>query len=237
MIRAFIPALILAHLPAWAGVGTLEVGGVTREYRLTVPRSAPTMAPGAPLVVAFHGMGIDSPKLMQHYTRLDETAGTHGFLIAYPSAIDGHWGLAPAKVTADLAFFDALVKAISSAHRIDPSRVFVLGMSNGGYFAHLVGKERSETVAAVASHSGPLGLQALGGIGAARKFPVMIIHGEADRLFPVEIARENRDKYTRERHPVDYVEIPGLGHFWGTDAGINEKIWAFFSANPLPSRQ
>jgi len=42
--------------------------------------------------------------------------------------------------------------------------------------AHFVGKERSKVVAAVACHSGALGLQTLLGIGAERKFPVMIIH-------------------------------------------------------------
>lgn len=106
-------------------------------------------------------------------------------------------------------------------------------MSNGGYFAHLVGKERSTTVAAVCSHSGPLGLQTLAGIGAQRKFPVLIVHGKEDRLFPVSIARENRDKYQREGHEVKLVEIDGLGHFWGVKADINQTIWDFFAAHPL----
>jgi hypothetical protein len=37
---------------------------------------------------------------------------------------------------------------------------------------------------AAASNTGPLGLQTLGGINAARKFPVLIVHGTADGIFP-----------------------------------------------------
>ncbi len=101
----------------------------------------------------------------------------------------------------DLAFFDALLTKLTSAYKIDQDRVYVLGMSNGGYFAHLVGKERSKRIAAVASHSGPLGLQTLLGVHAQRKFPVLIIHGDQDKIFPVDFARENRDKYRREGTP------------------------------------
>ncbi len=130
-------------------------------------------------------------------------------------------------MNSDLAFFDALLVDVKAKYKVDPDRVYVLGMSNGGYFAHLVGKERSQTVAAVASHSGPLGLQTLLGVRADRKFPVLIIHGDEDPIFPVSFARENRDKYKREGHEVKYVELPGKGHMWGTEFGINETIWEF----------
>jgi polyhydroxybutyrate depolymerase len=111
-----------------------------------------------------------------------------------------------------------------------------VGMSNGGYFAHLVGRERSKIVAAEASHSGPLGLQTLLGVNAERKFPALIIHGARDSLFPVWIARENRDKYKREGHELKYVELKNVGHMWGTQADINETIWKFFDDHPLEKK-
>jgi polyhydroxybutyrate depolymerase len=210
---------------------TAQVGDATRQYRLVVPKSVDLTAP-APLVVAFHGMFIDSKDLMPKYTKLNDTAAKHKFILAYPEAVGKSWGLAPDKVASDLAFFDALLAKLSADYQIDPDRVYVLGMSNGGYFAHLVGKERSKTVAAVASHSGPLGLQTLLGVNAERKFPVLIVHGDKDNLLPVTWARENRDKYTKEGHTVKYVEVPGLGHMWATKADINETIWTFFADHP-----
>jgi polyhydroxybutyrate depolymerase len=210
----------------------LKVSGTERLYRLVVPKSVELKKP-TPLVVAFHGMGIDSSKVMPRYTKLDDLAAEKKFILVYPEAIGRNWGLEPKKVTADLAFFDALVAEISAKYEVDVNRIYVLGMSNGGYFAHLVGKERSTKVAAVCSHSGPLGLQTLLGIRAERKFPVMIVHGDKDFLFDPKIARENRDKYQREKHEVKYVEVPGLNHFWATDAKINEQIWEFFEKHPL----
>ncbi len=121
---------------------SLTVGRAKREYRLYVPASANTGRP-APLVVAFHAMLIDSKDVMPTYTKLNETAERHGFIIAYPNALGGAWGLWPDRTAADIAFFDALLARLSAAYRIDPDRVYVLGMSNGGYFAHLLAKERS----------------------------------------------------------------------------------------------
>jgi len=177
-------------------------------------------------------MLIDSKDLMPQYTKLNETAKRHGFILVYPNAVGKSWGISLEKVKADLAFFDALLAKLRAIYKIDPARIYVIGMSNGGYFAHLVGKERSKIVAAVASHSGPLGLQTLFGVKAERKFPVLIIHGDQDRILSVEFARENRDKYRNEGHEVMYVEEPRLGHEWATRYGINETIWKFFAEHP-----
>ncbi len=210
---------------------TVKVGTATREYRLVVPPTVDLTQP-APLLIAFHGILVDSKDFMPRYTKLSEAAEKHHFILAYPNAIGRIWGLKPERVKDDLDFFDALLDKLTADFKIDADRVYVIGMSNGGYFAHLVGKERSQTIAAVASHSGPLGVQALLGVNAERKFPVLIIHGDQDRLLPVEWARENRDKYTNEGHPVKYVEISGLGHAWGTRFDINETIWKFFTEHP-----
>jgi polyhydroxybutyrate depolymerase len=213
---------------------SLTVDRTKRVYRLFVPTSVALNRP-APLVVAFHGMLVDSKDVMPRYTKLNETAERHGFIMVYANAVGGVWGILPDRVSADVAFFDALLAHLSKTYRIDRDRVYVLGMSNGGYFAQLLATERSTTIAAVASHSGVLGLQTLGGINAKRKFPVMIVHGTGDFIFPVAFARENVDRYRREGHEVNYVEVPGLGHAWASEADVNERIWAFFAAHPLDS--
>lgn len=210
---------------------SLNAGGQKRVYRLVVPKSVDLAKP-APLLVALHGMGIDSKDLMPRYTKLDELAADKKFILVYPEAVGRSWGLLPDKVKADLAFFDALLAKLQKQHHIDPDRIYTAGMSNGGYFSHLVGAERSKVVAAVASHSGPLGLQTLGGIKAERKFPVFIVHGDQDKLLSVDWARENRDKYKKEGHEVKYVEVAGLGHMWATKEKINEQMWDFFEKHP-----
>lgn len=234
-----LAAPALAADPPKAGTfadETVTVGKDKRTFRLIVPKTVDLTKP-APLVVAFHGMLIDSKDLMPKYTKLDATAADNKFLLAFPEAVGKMWGVVPDKVTADLAFFDALVRDVSARYRVDPNRVYVLGMSNGAYFAHLVAKERSKTVAAVGSHSGALGLQTLGGVKADRKFPVLIVHGDKDNILNVAFARENRDKYKKEGHEVKYVEVAGMGHEWATKQKVNDTIWEFFADHPLDKKK
>src|SRR5262249_61024438 len=100
------------------GAETVKVGDATREYRLVVPKTVDLSTPVA-LVVAFHGMLIDSKDVMPKYTRLNETAEKHEFILAYPEAVGKSWGIDPAKVKKDLAFFDALLGELREAYRID----------------------------------------------------------------------------------------------------------------------
>jgi polyhydroxybutyrate depolymerase len=209
--------------------------GARRYYRLFAPKTVDLTKP-APLGIAFYGMLIDSKDVTPQYTKLNETAEKRGFIIAYPNAIGKIWGIAPEKVKNDLAFFDALLDKLRATYKIDPNRVYVVGMSNGRYFAHLVERDRSKIVAAAPSRSGPLGLQTLFGVRAARKFPGLIIHGAQDRLFPIGIARENQDKYKREGHETQYAELKNVGHMWGAKADINETIWKFFADHPLEKK-
>jgi len=68
-----IQALLVLMLAGFAGAGepkrgdfgseTVKVGNATREYRLVAPKSVDLAKP-APLVVAFHGMLIDSKDIM-----------------------------------------------------------------------------------------------------------------------------------------------------------------------------
>lgn len=210
---------------------TLKVGGDEREYRLVVPKTVDLKKP-APLVFAFHGFLVDSKDVMPIYSKLHEAAEKHRFIVVFPNALGRSWGLQPKKVVQDVAFFDALLKKISAGYQIDPDRIYATGMSNGGYFANLIGRERSHVVAAVACHSGMLGLQTAFGIRADRKFPVLIIHGARDRIIHVSIARDSRDQYLEEGHEVQFVEIARLGHFWGTQVEINETMWKFFAEHP-----
>lgn len=242
--RTFIPLLVLLASVATAAEPQhgefpsekLKVGDVTREYRLIVPESVDLTKP-APLVFAFHGFLIDSKDLMPKYTHLGDTARKHGFILVFPNAVDANWGLSPDKARKDIAYFDALLKQLSSDYRIDRNQVYAVGMSNGGFFAHLLGQFRSDKVAAVASHSGLLGVHTVLGINAPRKFPVLIVHGDKDRLLSVDFARENRDKYRREGHEVKYVEVKGLGHTWATKSHVNETIWSFFAEHPLAKKK
>src|SRR5262249_16093814 len=113
---------------------TITVGEKQATFRLVLRESVDLKKPAA-LVVAFHGMLIDSKDVMPKYTKLDELASDKKFILVFPEAQEKTWGIKPEKVKADLAFFDALLDEVKKRNKIDTDRIYVLGMSNGGGFA------------------------------------------------------------------------------------------------------
>jgi polyhydroxybutyrate depolymerase len=206
----------------------IQVKDKERLYRLVVPKSVdPNKA--APLVFAFHGL-FDGKDLIPRYSQLPELAEAKGFIVVFPNGLRASWPLVLDWARDDLAFFDTLLEHLEKDYTIDADRVFLTGMSNGAYFSHLVASQRADRIAAVAAHSGGLGL--IQNLSVKHKYPVMLIHGDADSIVNVSESRKARDAYEKWGHEVKYVEIPKHNHFWAAKQGINEQIWAFFKEHP-----
>lgn len=206
------------------------VDGQSRNYRLVVPT---TVTPGtpAPLVFAFHGL-FDSKHLMPLYTFLDLLAHEKRFIIVYPSGAGSAWPLLPEWAVNDLGLYDAIYREVTSQYNVDLNRVYLTGMSMGAYFIHMIASQRSDQIAAIASHSGSLGYLQFKPLNVTRKYAVLAIHGSADQLIPAEESKKMQRLYTTWGHPTSYVEAAGVGHAWAHTIGINQKIWAFFEQNP-----
>ena len=215
--------------PGGGPIQNLWVDGRRRSYRLVMPRP---VARGRPLMIALHGMGIDSISLMPLYSGLDQLALATGSVLVYPAALQDNWPLSFGEnLTIELNFLDALVARMQSLHGADPRRTYLLGMSNGGYFAVVVASRRSEMLAGLAVHSGTAGVLGLG-FETARKFPVYIAHGDADPIINVRDGRWLNGMFTRMGHPTTYEEVPGLGHIWARDQGVNARIWEHWQRHP-----
>lgn len=213
---------------------SIRVGDTDRLYRLVVPETVDLKKP-VPLMFAFHGFLLDSKDRLPVYTRLPALAEREGFILVFPNGLERRWRLRQ-NGNIDLDFFGKLFEHISSRHNIDLNRVYVVGMSNGAYFANLVGAQYGERIAALAAHSGGLGVLAQTGVKAKRKYPVMLIHGDLDKIVPVDESRKARDIYKQEGHKVHYVEIKGLRHFWASRSKVNDQIWKFLEENPIQAK-
>lgn len=209
----------------------IKVDGVEREYRLIVPKSVEAAKP-VPLLFAFHGFLVDSKDLMPRYSQLDKLAEEKGFLVVFPNAQDRQWKLLPRRAKADIALFDALYTHLNTNYNVDLNRVYLAGMSNGGYFTHVLASERSDKIAAICSHSAGTPFIARREPQVKHKYAVFVAHGAEDSIVNVSEGRETRDTYTKWGFPVKYVEIPNLNHFWGVKADINQQMWEFFLEHP-----
>jgi poly(hydroxyalkanoate) depolymerase family esterase len=194
----------------WYGEPT---GG--RAYALYLPRRQPR-AGTMPLVIALHGC-MQSPEDAAAGTRLNELADREGFAVVYPEQDTRHnrrrcwnWFRAQHQTrrTGEPAAIAGIVTTVLREEKrvdLDPTRVYVLGLSAGGAMASVLAATYPDLFAAVGIHSGlqygaaqsapsavyamrrggpdpeRQGLLAHAAMGRhARAVPVVVVHGEAD---------------------------------------------------------
>jgi polyhydroxybutyrate depolymerase len=169
---------------------TVEVkhGGLKRTALVYVP-SYYDGSRSLPLVLSFHGrygQGVDQAAL----TQLHVIGEREEFIVAYPDGFARSWnalhgtGEAQQYGVDDVGFVDALVAALSAQYRIDPDRIYASGMSNGGFFTHRLGCERSSRLAAIATVAGELGTAMASVCRPSDPLPVLSIHGTYDVVVP-----------------------------------------------------
>jgi phospholipase/carboxylesterase len=102
---------------------------------------------------------------------------------------------------------------------IDPHRMLLSGMSDGGTFSYtsglLVGSPFTH-LAPVAAAFHPV-LAAMADGERLNGLPIHIIHGQRDWMFPVDMAREAQRHLSGAGAAVTYREIDDLSHAYGAD--------------------
>jgi polyhydroxybutyrate depolymerase len=167
---------------------SLTAGNLTRTYQAHVPAKADSAA-ALPLVIALHG-GNGSGASMRNLTSLDTVADANGFVVAYPDGYSESWadgrGTTDAEVAGvdDVAFIGALIDDIAARTPIDPRRVYVTGISNGGMMSLRLACALSSRIAAVAPVAAAMPSALVASCAPARAVPVMIVHGDQDSLIP-----------------------------------------------------
>lgn len=176
-----------ATLQAQESRQTFRHGERDRSYLLYVPTPA---APHArPLVLLLHGRLGDGAG-MAKLTGFDALADREGLVVAYPDGIRRSWadgrGATPAdqEHVDDVGFLTALVREIEARELIDPARVYVAGMSNGGFMSERLACEASATFAAVGVVAATLGETLAATCKPRRPVPIAYFNGTEDPLVP-----------------------------------------------------
>ncbi len=164
---------------------SLQHAGHERPFLLHAPASAPRPAP---LVVELHGRGI-APLMFELWTGYSALSDEAGFVLAMPAAIDEIWNDGrsggPQRARADdVGYLLSVVNHLVAAGTVDPSRVYVVGMSNGANMAGRLAWERPERFAAIAQVAGTAGVGVVAGPPPSAPVPVIQIHGTRDRADP-----------------------------------------------------
>jgi len=215
--RALAPVALLAAVLGCGGfeplpdepapVGTWErtldvpSAGGERSYLIHVPKGYDGSQP-RPLLVILHG-GLSSGETLMGRTSFRALAAREGLILAFPNGwglgpLLRHWnaghccGRAMSVPIDDVAFLDAVIADASAHLRVDPDRVYVIGISNGGMLAYRYGALRSRRIAGVAALASTIAGALVAETPEARMpepeapFPLIVFHGSADPRVPYD---------------------------------------------------
>lgn len=213
---------------------------VETENLLLAPADLPPGRP-APLLVALHGMGMTAPEFAELLDPL---------VRALPARVLVPDGVLPYEIrsgeririgrawylyTGDEAAFlrsmessgrhlDALIRDVVREHPADPG-VFLLGYSQGGYFAGYWGIRRAARFAGLVVMGARVKHESLAGrLRLARRLPVLVVHGRRDRAVPFARAMESRDALAAAGVPVEFVAHEA-GHALTPEALAPAAAW------------
>lgn len=189
-MRGLAIALIVAAVTATASAAerdrALAVGGLARTYALITPDKA--VGP-FPLLIVYHGGGQTAERA-RRYTRFDEWAVREGFAAVYPQGIGNNWndgrvsddlGARAAAQGDDVEFTLQLIETLVQEGVADPSRVFLVGASNGGMMAMRAACELGPRIAGIGVVVANMPVDWTCG---AKRMPAIFVHGTDDEFMP-----------------------------------------------------
>ncbi|MGV9713962.1 extracellular catalytic domain type 1 short-chain-length polyhydroxyalkanoate depolymerase [Gordonia sp. NPDC003424] len=162
-----------------AGHTTERVGTRTFEMYRPAGLSGPV-----PLVVVLHGGYGDGRQAERSY-HWDAQADRGRFVAVFPNGVGRSWnagtccGPAQQRRVDDVTFIRRVVASVAARMPIDPSRIYVTGMSNGAMMAYRMACE-TRLFAAAAPVAGTIMVPCAG----AAPISLLAIHGTADDRVP-----------------------------------------------------
>jgi phospholipase/carboxylesterase len=167
-----------------------------------------------PLVMALHGGAGNGRGFLWSWLR---DARSRGAILVAPTATGG----TPSKSTWALMGDDTdspnlarILDLVRSRWNIDPTKLLLTGMSDGGTFCYVTGLESASPfthLAPVAATFHPL-MAEMADAERLRGLLVYLVHGRLDWMFPVQVARQTRDLLLAAGADVTYRELDDLSH-------------------------
>jgi polyhydroxybutyrate depolymerase len=233
-VKALVAFLVALVVPVIAHAAperlAMKIDGTDRQALVFAPGK---FASARPLLFVYHGAG-DTAK---NFTEVGLHEAWPDAIVVYMDGVSrgpGQGGVFLARDASEsnpeLKFFDAMLTELHKRFRIDDSRVYATGFSNGARMVYLLWATRPKVFAAFAPVAGMLSAET----SLQVPKPVLHVAGRADRtnafdeqMKSVELARAaNRTTNT----PVETYIHDG-GHYWPPDTSA--RIVAFLKPKVL----
>jgi len=187
-MRSFLlilSALAYMQVSAQQKNETITVDGLKREFVTYIPQGI-KFSDKSPVIISLHGrLGTASGQM--RFADFRPIADKEHFIIVCPQGINRSWNdgrgtPANAKGINDVKFIDELITYILKTYNCDSTRVYVTGMSNGGFMSSRLACELNKRIAAIAVVGASMDKDET--YQPTKPMPVMYIQGTEDPLVP-----------------------------------------------------
>lgn len=210
--------------PTRSDVGVMHSGETPGErggFSLYVPEDYDASR-ACPLVMALHGGSGNGGAFLWSWLR---SARTRGAVLVAPTATGATWSLREPEH--DSANIEHILAHVRQRWNVDPSRLLLSGMSDGGTFALLSGLADTSPfthLAPAATGFHPMLLEMTEPARLAG-LPIYLIHGTLDWMFDVGRARGVARALTSAGADVLYREVDDLSHVYPRDENPRMVEW------------
>jgi predicted peptidase len=164
---------------------------------------------GWPLLLFLHGAGERGDDLARVEVHgppklVASTPALWGCVLVAPQCPDGEWWSTDALL--------ALIEEVRATERIDARRVYVSGLSMGGFGTFELVATRPDLFAAALPICGGLRGEREAAIAAAKDVPMRVFHGADDKVVPPESSVRLVERLRALGADVELTLYPGVAH-------------------------
>lgn len=193
------------------------------NYLLFLPEDYGQKKQGWPLIMFLHGAGergSDLNKVKVHGPpKIVENRKDFPFIVVSPQCPEDDWWTGKVEVLINL------LDDIVARYKVDTERIYLTGLSMGGFGTWSLASEYPERFAAIAPICG-------GGnrIMALRlkDIPVWVFHGAKDKTVPLKESEEMVNAIRNRGGNAKFTIYPDAGHDSWTETYNNQKLYDWF---------
>ena len=195
------------------------------EYLLFLPESyTQSTSQKFPLILFLHGAGergSDLDSVKRHgIPKIVETNPDFPFIAVSPQCPEDSWW------TSELHTINGLIEEIVEKYQVDTSRIYLTGLSMGGFGTWSLASMYPERFAAIAPVCGGGEVRQI--LRSLVEMPIWTFHGQKDDVIPFSRSEEIVTALKKHGSSIKFTIYPEAGHDSWTKTYDNPELYKWF---------
>jgi predicted peptidase len=213
---------------------------VTIHYLLFTPREYKPDGRPWPLLVFLHGLGECGENELERVKvhgppKLVQSRADFPFVLVSPQCPPPRGGMKDVPTAWKAEQLIQLVDHVTKNMNVDPTRVYVTGLSMGGYGTWRLVAAYPERFAAAVPICG--GGEEQAWAQSLRRVPIWAFHGAGDAVVPLAESEKMVDAVRRAGGKVQFTVYPDVEHDSWTQTYDNEEIYEWLLSQRRPDEE